>query len=216
MRTDHFIRFEHVDSVEEAEHGLLARLHGELLRIDAVRPDVVRLQLSRGGSFDPKPTYAVCVDPVAADPDEPVTWRAERVDSEGEGAWRLVTDELVVTLWLDPFRVDVHRTDGSVVVESVPDSEGRYWTYATLNDAWTTRRRIGRDDAIYGLGEKGGRHNRRGRDFTLWNTDVLSPSETLEFTAGKTADDPRGDFRSVEFDPYYVSIPFFYHQSYPG
>ena len=54
MRTDHFIRFEHVDSVEEAEHGLLARLHGELLRIDAVRPDVVRLQLSRGGVVRPE------------------------------------------------------------------------------------------------------------------------------------------------------------------
>jgi alpha-glucosidase len=208
MRTDHFIRFERVDSVEEAERGLLARLHGELLRIDAVRPDVVRLQLSRGGSFDPKPTYAVCVDPLAAGPDGPVTWRAE----PGEGVWRLVTDELVVTLWLDPFRVDVHRTDGSVVIESTPDPDGRYWTYATLNDAWTTRRRIGRDDAIYGLGEKGGHHNRRGRDFTMWNTDVLNEHATAEFRAGLDPTDPRADMTSAEFDPYYVTIPFFYQR----
>ena len=29
MRTDHFIRFERVDSVEETTRGLLARVHGE-------------------------------------------------------------------------------------------------------------------------------------------------------------------------------------------
>ncbi|MBW8732424.1 MAG: hypothetical protein JF622_16035, partial [Terrabacter sp.] len=56
MRTDHFIRFERVDSVEETPRGLLARLHGEQLRIDAVRSDVVRIQLSRGGVFEEKPT----------------------------------------------------------------------------------------------------------------------------------------------------------------
>ena len=41
------------------------------------------------------------------------------------------------------------------------------------------------DDAFYGLGEKSGRLNRRGRDFTLWNTDVLDPHATGEFTAGR-------------------------------
>ncbi|NUO91313.1 MAG: DUF4968 domain-containing protein, partial [Dermatophilaceae bacterium] len=209
MRTDHFIRFERVDSVERTERGLLARLHGEQLRVDAVRPDVVRLQLSRGGVFDEKPTYAVCVDPFGTDGGAGVDWTAE----ESEGAWRLSTDALVVTLWLDPFRVDVHRADGSVVIESAPDEEGRYWTYATLNDAWTTRRRIGRDDAIYGLGEKGGRHNRRGRDFTMWNTDVLNEHATAEFRAGLDADDPRADMTSTEFDPYYVTVPFFHHRS---
>jgi alpha-glucosidase len=113
---------------------------------------------------------------------------------------------MTVTLGLDPFRLDVHRSDGTAVVESATDADGNYWTYATLNDAWTVRRRCRREDAIFGLGEKSGRHNRKGRDFTLWNTDVLNPYETLEFTAGKAPDDPRGDRTSVEFDPYYVSI----------
>jgi alpha-glucosidase len=90
------------------------------------------------------------------------------------------------------------------------------WTYATLNDAWTVRRRCRREDAIFGLGEKSGRHNRKGRDFTLWNTDVLNPYAALEFTAGKAPGDPRGDRTSTGFDPFYVSIPFFYHQTYPA
>jgi alpha-glucosidase len=207
IRTDHFVRFQRVDAVRETPHGLVADLHGEQLRVEPVRPDVVRLKISRGGRFDDSPTFAVCVDPLA----EPVEFSVEH----DEERVRLVTAALTVSVWLEPFRVDVHRADGSVVVETAADAEGRYWAYATLNDTFTVRRRCRREDAVYGLGEKSGRHNRKGRDFTLKNTDVLSPSEAAEFTAGKAPDDPRGDRTSVEFDPFYVSIPFFYHQSHP-
>ena len=66
------------------------------------------------------------------------------------------------------------------------------------------RRRLGVADAIYGLGEKTGPFNRRGRAYTLWNTDVLSPHATAEFA---------GERASADFDPYYVSIPFYYHHT---
>jgi alpha-glucosidase len=45
---------------------------------------------------------------------------------------------------------------------------------------------------------------------------VLNPHATAEFRAGLDPDDPRADRTSTEFDPYYVSIPFFYHHSYPS
>lgn len=205
--TDNYVRFERVTSVNETERGLVAELHGEQLRIDLVRNDVMRVKISRGGVFDESPTFAVCVDPFS----EHVEVTFER----GDGVVRLRTPALVVSVGLDPFRLDVHRSDGSPVVETAQDSHGRYWTYATLNDAFTVRRRCRQEDAIYGLGEKTGHHNRKGRDFTLWNTDVLDPHATREFTAGRPVDDPRSDRTSTEFDPYYVSIPFFYHQTYP-
>jgi alpha-glucosidase len=208
IETAHFERFERVSSFQATERGLLAALHGEQLRIDVVRDDVVRLSVSRGGEFDESPTFAVCVDPLS-----------ERVDfqvEDGDGVVRLRTSALVVSLGLDPFRVDVHRADGSPVVETAQDAEGRYWAYARLNDAFTVRRRCRTEDAIYGLGEKAGSHNRKGRDFTLWNTDVLDPHATAEFTAGRPPDDPRSDRTSVEFDPYYVSIPLLYHHAHPG
>ena len=63
--TDGYIRFERVDSVRGTERGVLAELHGEQLRIDVVRADVVRFKISRGGVFDESPTFAVCVDPLA-------------------------------------------------------------------------------------------------------------------------------------------------------
>lgn len=185
--------FERVDSVREIERGLEAELHGERLRIEVVRDDVVRFKLSRGGVFDERPTFAVCVDPLS----QPVDFTVD--------ATRIETPALVVTLGRDPFRLDVHRPDGSAVVESV-------MPYATLNDAWEVRRRCRAEDAIYGLGEKTGRGNRKGRDFTLWNVDVLNPHETREFS--EAASGARADRRSTEFDPYYVSIPFFYQHAH--
>ncbi len=206
--TDGYVRFTRVDSVTDQASGLLAGLHGEQLRVDVVAADVVRVKISRGGVFDEAPTFAVCVDPLAS--------RTDFTTDYGDDVVRLRTSAMVVTLWLDPFRIDVHRLDGSVVVETASDDDGRYWAYATLNDAFTIRRRCRQEDAVYGLGEKTGRLNRRGRDFTLWNTDVLDPNSGGKFAAETSPGDPRGDRTSTEFDPYYVSIPFFYQQSYPA
>lgn len=205
--TSSYVRFERVTSVRRTDNGLIAELHGEQLRVDLVREDLVRVKISRGRRFDEHPTFALCVDPLS----EEVEFSLEQDD----GVARLRTASMVVSLFLFPFRLDVHRADGTPVVETSQDSDGRYWAYATLNDAFTIRRRCRQEDAIYGLGEKTGGNNRKGRDFTLWNTDVLDPGATREFTAAASEDDPRSDPTSTEFDPYYVSIPFFYHQSYP-
>ena len=164
-----------------------------------------------GGRFEEQPTYAVCVDPLAD------SW-ADPPDFEVEihaGQATLTTSALRVTLGREPFRLDVHRSDGSPVIETAVDGGGQPWAYATLNDAFTFRRRCRAEDAIYGLGEKGGRHNRKGRDFTLWNTDVLDPTAASAFTDHYPDGDPRADRTSTEFDPYYANIPFFYHLRYP-
>ncbi len=47
----------------------------------------------------------------------------------------------------------------------------------------------------------------------MWNTDVLNPDATAEFRDGLDPSDPRSDRTSTEFDPYYVTIPFFYHRA---
>jgi alpha-glucosidase len=206
--TEHFRRFARVDSVEQTERGLLATLHGEQLRLDVVREDIVRMKVSRGGRFDEQPTFALCVDPLA----ERVAFEVERADD----VVRVRTGALVASLWLDPFRLDVHRPDGTVIAETAPAADGGYWAYGTLNDAFALRRRCRPGDAIYGLGEKTGSHNRKGRDFTLWNVDVLAAADTAEFTAGRAPGDPRGEPTSTGFDPYYVSIPFFVHHAHPA
>ncbi len=203
-----FLRFARVDAVEVTGRGISARLHGERLRVDVVRADVVRFAISRGGVFDEHPSHAVEVDPLAVE--VPFTV-AETTEPNGDRVMRLRTSQLVVTLGLAPFRLDVHRPDGSPVVVATVEDDGGTGAYATLNDAFLVRRSCRGADAIYGLGEKTGRLNRRGRDFTLWNVDVLDPRASGEFAAGRVAQDPRADPTSTQFDPYYVSIPFFHH-----
>ena len=205
------VRAERAGPVTETARGLEAGLGAERLRVDLVADDVVRFAISRGGAFDDAPTFAVCADPFAA----PVSFTVEHGEHAGD-AVRLRTAAMTVTVGLDPFRLDVHRADGTPVVETAEDADGLPWAYATLNDTFTLRRRCRREDALYGLGEKTGRQNRKGRDLTLWNTDVLNADATAEFTAGYPPGDPRGDRTSTAFDPYYLSIPMLLHAASPG
>jgi alpha-glucosidase len=181
INTDNYIRFTRVDAVAETATGVLADLHREQLRIDVVRPDVVRIKISRGGEFDESPTYAVCIDPLA----DPVPFRVERDDDQ----LRVITDACTVTLGLDPFRIDVHRADGTPVVETAQDDRRRVLGVRDLNDSFTLRRRCRQEDAIFGW-VRSRSAQPQGPRLHLWNTDVLSPFETLEFTRDLAADDP--------------------------
>ncbi len=204
--TRYFTRFEQVSGITRSDRGILGNVSGELLRIDVIRDDIIRLKISRGGSFDEEPTFAVCADLDTVAPAFTV--------EEDENAVHARTSKMTVTLRTNPFHLHARRADGSTIFETYQDRESNYWTYATLNDEFVIRRKCRQEDAFFGLGEKTGRFNRKGRDFTLWNTDVLNPNASGEFTAGKDKDDPRSDNTSTEFDPYYVSIPFFYHMSH--
>ena len=65
ITTDHYIRFERVDSVAETAPVCWPTCTANSCEIDIVSHDVVRIKISRGGVFDESPTYAVCVDPLA-------------------------------------------------------------------------------------------------------------------------------------------------------
>jgi alpha-glucosidase len=199
----YFCRFENLNAVCRMEHGILAEIDDELLRVDVLREDVIRLKISRGCIFDENPTHAVC----AGLEDSTAEFRVEEDDAKVQ----VITSRLTLTIDKKPFRIDAHRADGSLIFETLVEPDGKSWAYATLNDAFVIKRTCRREDAIFGLGEKTGRFNRKGRDFTLWNTDVMNPNHAGEFIQHRAADDPRSDATSTEFDPYYVSMPFFYH-----
>jgi alpha-glucosidase len=203
MNTDNYATFSRAQSVTKGKHGLEAALDNERLRIDVLAPDCVRIKISRAGVFDEKPSYALAEEP------SPMT-KGFKVNSNADSS-TLETEALRVVVSHEPFAIDVYRADGSVVFESVRDANGS-WSYGHENDSFVIRRKLAKNDPIYGLGEKTGSFNRRGRDFTMWNTDVLNPTASGEFTGLYQAGDPRADNTSTEFDPYYVSIPFFYHQ----
>ena len=181
---------------------------GERLRVDVLRADISRLKISREGVFAEQPTCSVVEGSLAA-----LGGSTEFSLEESVKAVRLTTAQMTLTIGKSPFRLDARRADGSIIFETAVNEEtNEPQTYATLNDEFVVTRRCEPSDSFYGLGEKTGRFDRKGRDFTLWNTDVLNPNTNGEYRAKYPGDDPRGDQKSTEFDPYYVSIPFFYHQ----
>jgi alpha-glucosidase len=194
-----FIALGDVVFVEKTAHGILVGVGEEKFRADVVCPGLLRLKISQSGQFDESPTFGANFRM----PD-PTSFRV----TEDESAVTLDTDRVRLVVSRHPFSLAAYRSDGSVIFEDYQDETGTRG-YRHLNDNFIVTRRISAHDSIYGLGQKTGRFDRRGRKFILWNTDVLSP------------DIPRGqrlheaeyavDGRSTSFDPYYSSFPFFYH-----
>ncbi|HEY2516033.1 MAG TPA: glycoside hydrolase family 31 protein [Polyangiaceae bacterium] len=188
-----------VTSVEKTAQGLLLGVGGEMFRAEVLRPDLLRLKISREGRFDERPTFAA-----AFSAQDPPAFRVV----ETEDAVTLDTGPLRLVVAKRPFRLAAYRSDDSVVFE---DGEGEDGVsgYAHLNDAFVVTRKIAPHDSIFGLGQKTGRADRRGRTFVLWNVDVLAPGVLRQNRLYETDTSLPG--QSTSFDPYYASIPFFYH-----
>ena len=185
--------------VEKTTQGIVVGVGDEKFRADVLRPDLLRLKISQAGRFDDSPTFAASFQEPSAPPFQ-VSETAESVT--------LDTGQVRLVITRQPFALDAYRSDGSVIFEDQRDSLGN-GGYLQLNDSFIVNRRIGAHDTIYGLGEKTGHFDRRGRKFILWNYDVLEPNG-LRTNRLHEADGTL-TARSTQFDPYYTSIPFFYH-----
>jgi alpha-glucosidase len=200
MELRHYAPLGSASALVRHERGLLLNVGEERFRVDVVQADVLRLAVSRAGQFDEHPTFAVVAGEHAAVPFE-IDDHAERVT--------LSTSALRLVVTKRPFALACHRTDGSVVFEDDVDEAGHGRGFLQLNDNFLISRRIGQHDPIYGLGQKTGASNRRGRKLVLWNTDILA-LEVLQQQRLFEGDVTQHG-KSLTFDPYYTSIPLFYH-----
>jgi alpha-glucosidase len=210
IQTEHLDFYQTLGALRRLPAGFEAVLEREFLRVEVVREDVLRVRVSRAGRFAEKPSAAVCVDVGALDvPAFTLVETPEKVT--------LATAALTLHVTRAPFGLRAERADGSVIFETARDSRtGRSLAYGELNSRFVITRVCAMEDAFYGLGEKAGVFNRHGRTFTLWNTDIFNGASTDEFTRDLPESDPRKSIASKEFDPYYMSIPFFYHQPAEG
>ena len=199
MDVSRYIPLGDVAFVEKTAHGLLLGVGDEKFRADVLRPDLLRLKISQAGHFDESPTFATSFRMPEAPPFEVI---------EGEAEITLDTGRVRLVISKRPFALDAYRSDGSVIFEDHRDEDGAHG-YRHLNDGFVVTRRIAAHDSIFGLGEKTGRFDRRGHKFILWNTDVLAPG-VLPRNRLHEADCTLSG-QSTAFDPYYTSIPFFYH-----
>jgi alpha-glucosidase len=200
ISTKNFLPLGKVRAVEITPDGLLLGVGDERLRVDVLRADLFRLKISQGLLFDEEPTFAV-----VHVPEERVQFEVLR---ENE-AIILVTEKLKLVINREPFALSAYRADGGVIFEDAVDDEGKPIGYLQLNDTFVVTRKMDPHDSVYGLGEKTGSFDRRGRRFVLWNTDVLQPDVLRQNRLFETDLQQHGS--STSYDPYYSSTPFFYH-----
>lgn len=114
---------------------------------------------------------------------QPLEARRVRVEDTRE---RLVarTDEVSVEITKHPVRMTVRRPDGSVAVAD-DAGLGHGWS-GNESRAWKV---LEAEHRFYGLGEKSGAVNKRGRSYTNWNSDIPGYRD--------------------DTDPLYCGIPFF-------
>ena len=206
--TTHYSPLKFVHSFRLTDGGVEMGVDDAGVRVDILRDDVIRLKITRTGVFDEQPTFAVNADTSRM--------RAEFEIIDGESSIIVKTAKMSLAIGKNPFSLDAYRADKSVIFESARLAGGYTGAYMFLNDGFLIERSCALEDAIYGLGEKTGRFNRKGRNFVLWNTDVLNPDASGRFHTNLAANDPRRDPASTDFDPYYVSIPFFHHLTGSG
>jgi alpha-glucosidase len=196
----HYAPLGDVSALSRFEGGIILNVGEERLRVEVVRADVLKLAISQAGRFDEQPTFAV-----VSLPRESATFE---LDDEAETV-TLRTSALRLVITKRAFGLAAYRTDSSVIFEDEKDEHGQSRGYLQLNDCFLVSRTMGQHDPVYGLGQKTGPSNRRGRKLVLWNTDILSPNvlqqqRVFEVDVTRPGTDP-------QFDPYYTSIPFFYH-----
>lgn len=184
MDTSDYLSLGDVLEVKITPRGAELSFKNEKAVIGFVWDDVVCLKISRGGVFDTEPTYAVIKDIF-----DDVPFRY----TETSGKIILESELIRFDVNLSPFYFDIYRTDGSCFLES-----HREKSYSYFNDNWSVTRGKKPDDYFVGFGQKTGGMNKNGRYMQMWNTDTIGES---------------GEEKAFEttYDPYYISIPFFYH-----
>ena len=141
--------------------------------VTVLAPDLVRVRIAQGAKFEPDYSWAVAK----------TDWPATELKFSGDKQTRIIrTSELEVRIQLSPFLINFYDLNGKPIVEDARDVA---WEGERVR-AWKS---MPADEHYYGLGEKTGPLDKRGRSFVNWNTD------------------PAG--YDALTDPMYQTVPFF-------
>ena len=158
--------------MERMAAGIACRAKNGGVRIAFADDGVVRVT-SHYGDYRPESETGVVLKPSG----EP----AFTVD-ETDSAVTIARAATAVTISKADFTVSVVRDGVRLTEDRAPCS----WRGASFRIEQELRER----ESVYGLGEKTGFLDKRGRTYAMWNTDVFAPHTSVT-------------------DPLYVSVPFF-------
>lgn len=160
---------------QPAANVITFRSDRAIVTLTVLAPDLVRVRMVSGTTPGPDYSYAVVKT------DLPQV----NVQFSGTGATRVVrTPELEVRAQLAPFRLAFYDRNGRLIAKD-DDDLGMGWDGSHVR-AWKW---MPPDEHYFGLGEKAGLLDKRGRSYVMWNTDVYGWDEST--------------------DPLYQDVPFF-------
>ena len=144
------------------------------LNLYVVADNIIRFRYTNKDEFSNAPSYAVVYKPAK------VIYNL----TEQPDYYEITTNELKIKISKSPCRVSIYDSNGSLLNE---DDKSFGVSYDC--DEVRVFKKLFDDEKFYGLGEKTGNLNKRGEQWTMWNSDTPAYS-------GNT-------------DPIYQSIPFF-------
>ncbi|HEY1263245.1 MAG TPA: hypothetical protein VGF06_06960, partial [Terriglobales bacterium] len=141
-----------VTSVHILRNGVELMAGKSAIQVVAVRDDVIRIRVARNGKFPPDFSWAVLPETVRNPPPVDV--------SDSPQAVRFSTKNGSVRLEKSPLRIVFLDPAGKTL-----QSDAR--TMAFTGDAFRVWKTMPEDEHYYGLGDKAGSMDRRGRSFFM-------------------------------------------------
>lgn len=163
-----------VQKVSRISDGLELTAGAAKIRITAFREGIFRVRVAPRGTFPKDYSWAV----IAGQNTPPLKI------AESAAAIKLTSGSITVIVNKSPLLITFADAEGHVILADEPTLP-MAWDGSRIR-AWKT---MPPDENYYGLGDKPGPLNRRGRAFTNWNTDAYGFGEST--------------------DPIYKTVPFF-------
>jgi len=147
--------------------GVEVRSGEAVIRIVALRDDVLRVRIAQNGKFSEDASWAVLP--------EAIKQLVNVISQSTEHTVSFRTQALRVDIERATMRMRVSDLEGNVLQE---DSEGMSPEFR--QNSFRIYKRMPDDEHYFGLGDKVGPLDRRGQSFTLWNTDAYKFQESTD------------------------------------
>jgi alpha-glucosidase len=151
--------FNSVDSSAATPDGIEIRSGSAIVRIVALRDDVLRFRLGPQGTLPEDASWAVL--PAAR------TARTAVAPVDDAAAIGFSTAQLRVRVEKTSLRITISDLQGNILSSDTPGRPVEYH-----GDSFRIYKNMPEDEHYFGLGDKTGALDRRGMAFTLWNTDI--------------------------------------------
>jgi len=165
-----------IEGLKKNNHGITLSVKPAIIEISILAPDVFRIRMSKDGYFLPDSSWAV-IEKTLGDQ----TFNVHETDK----AVFIVTVKLTLKIKRSPCRFEFYDMQGSLINQDDP-SKGMAWSGNEIC-VWKT---MPADEYYFGLGEKAGALQKKGKSYSMWNTDIPA--------------------YKADTDPLYQTIPFFY------